>query len=379
MPKAKLDSPSKYDRAPVAKGLCSRFASGEDGQSEEIPSKIDPAGGMYGAGLISGASIITSGEALGHGSWIDGVMLQQVADSINSSGGQGTKVRFAHPSLSGDGMGTFLGRAKNAFVVGDRVLSDIHLAAVASSSPDGDLAQYVLDLASEDPAAFGVSISFSHDWDSEDAFESQYTSDGVFKSPDPRNEGNLSHARLKRLYAADVVDEPAANPSGLFHANSPDEMFVGEQLLDFLSGRSETAPAALGVHPDRIKGLVDRYCERHGVTLFAAKPATEAVDERATLKTYIDAFGAEHGPQWYVDRVSFSDCQQRLIEQLRGQNTDLSNRIEAMQKRRGEPEPLSGGHAEDKPAASPESEKLKAHLGKNLGTFAASMKLVSRK
>lgn len=93
----------------------------------------------------------------------------------------GLKSRFAHPSLSADGIGSFLGRARNAYVdtatreVGtdengkptyqERAVAraDLHLDPTAFNTPNGNLGQYVLDLAESDPDALSSSLVLQAD------------------------------------------------------------------------------------------------------------------------------------------------------------------------------------------------------------------------
>ncbi len=83
------------------------------------------------------------------------------------------------------------------------------LSKTAHSSPAGDIGQYVLDLAREDPAALGVSVVVDLD-------RAWITADGQEL---PANGGRPAGAtgkypvaRITGLYAADVVDEPALQP-----------------------------------------------------------------------------------------------------------------------------------------------------------------------
>lgn len=83
---------------------------------------------------------------------------------------EGTKSRFTHPGLSSDGLGKFLGRAKDPridqvtvnrdgkSVTLAAVRADLHLAESAFKTPNGDLGSYVLDLAEEDSDAFSSSV-----------------------------------------------------------------------------------------------------------------------------------------------------------------------------------------------------------------------------
>lgn len=75
----------------------------------------------------------------------------------------GLKSRFSHPTLSADGLGTFLGRSQNAFLDGDRVRADLKLDPTSFKTPNGDLGSYVLDLAESDPEAFSSSLVLKMD------------------------------------------------------------------------------------------------------------------------------------------------------------------------------------------------------------------------
>ncbi|MCJ7543969.1 MAG: hypothetical protein MUP47_05290 [Phycisphaerae bacterium] len=240
---------------------------------------VDRGGGELGAGMIRGISLVTRGEALGHGYWLDREFVGSVQTTA-AAAPRGVKARFSHPTISDDGLGTFLGRAKSARLVGngDKAAADLHFSAAAHRTPDGNLATYVMDLAEEDPAAFGVSIVLEHDVEAEIAFAlehgANWTADEYgeyldftdFKSPDPDNVDNLPHARLQELRAADVVDDPAANPEGLFHR----EQQIAQEadgLLAYALGLAAAPPTceALSVHPERIKGFVARFLESHGL------------------------------------------------------------------------------------------------------------------
>lgn len=260
--------------------------------------KVDRTGGDNGAGLIRGVAIATEGEALGHRMWLDRSFIENVHERLKATGTTGLKVRFTHPGLSSDGMGSFLGRAKGGETRDGITYADLHFAKSAHKAPDGDLAEYVMNLAEEDPEAFGTSIVFEADYGAEEKFVSENKDkDGRFKSPDPNNSKNYPHARLSKLRAADVVDEPAANPGGLFHRGQEiaDE---ADKLLSFSLGLSGDRPELchLSVDPDRTAAFVARFLDSHGLELkertmsdpkkdAAPAPITqESLD--ATLKTF---------------------------------------------------------------------------------------------
>lgn len=263
----------------------------------DAPRIVDRTGGSYGAGLIRGVSLITRGPALGHGLWIDSAFLVQLSDAM-AAAAAGVKSRFTHPDMSSDGLAKFLGRTRGGLLDGDRVLGDLHLAKSARRSPDGDLAGYVMQRTEEDPRSFGASIVFYRDEAAELEFAGAhgaeieedewgpYVSDwSGFVSPDPDNTGHLRHARLAALEAADLVDEPAANPNGLLsRAAGPVAQFAA--LADYALGRTATAPeaaTAMGVHPDRIRGFVQRYLRRRGLQIIPiTAPGDQPVSTHAT-------------------------------------------------------------------------------------------------
>lgn len=278
-----LTKPSKRLRGPITRGLKS---NAEDLQ------RVDREGGDRGAGLIRGASVIAEGEALGHEAWVDGVFLEQVAASINATGDRGVKARFTHPSLSGDGLGTMFARAKNASVENGRVVADLHMTESGHETPDGDLAAYVMDLAEQDADAFGISISFMRDFGEERRFRSLNSDEkGRFQSPDARNKENYQHFRLSQLIAADVVDEPAANPDGMFTKSSQRIAHEGADLVAFALGQTNEPPelAMLDVDPTRIRDFANRYLAEHNLKIvnsleekdndMAKETAADSVDQ----------------------------------------------------------------------------------------------------
>jgi len=212
------------------------------------------------AGEILDYSVITEGPALGHDMWVDKQFLADVA-RLGNAQPNGVKVRFTHPGLSSDGMGRALGRATNFRLKGAQVIADLRFIRAAYDSPDGNLADYVMSLAEEDPHMFGTSIVFNRDIDAEAAFVAEHLSDnGEFVSPERKNRGNLVHARISQLLASDVVDEPAANPNGLF--SESDLPQYAEKLLSYIFENGQEPESVYGVHPERIKLFVDNYLAR---------------------------------------------------------------------------------------------------------------------
>lgn len=236
--------------------------------SKGAKPRVDRTGGHFGAGLLTGVSVITRGEARGHHEWVDQFAVEQVV-KLGNKARNGIKSRFAHPGLSSDGLGTMLGRMKNFRVEGNRALADLHFQKSAHNTPDGDLASYVMDMAEEDPAALATSIVFDPDWGEMDRFVAEHEDeDGYFRSPDEDNENNFEHIRIARLWADDVVDEPAANPDGLFRKGH-EIAEEADKLCEFALGLSSDRPVLkhLSVDAERISEYAARFLKSHNLEL----------------------------------------------------------------------------------------------------------------
>lgn len=274
-----LNNPILAKRPSMLRGMIAR---GIESQSAAAPP-VDREGGDEGAGIIRGYAVATRGEALGHDLWLDGSFLRQVADGINAAGDVGIKSRFTHPGLSADGLGKYLGRTKSAVVDGDVVRADLHFSPSAHAAPDGDLADYVMTLAEADPGAFGSSIVFAHDSAAEDRFRAEHGGSG-FQSPDPLNKKNLIHARMKSLRAVDAVDDPAANPNGLFHRKQ-EFAEEAEAFLSYSLGLTNEAPslAQFEVDPDRARAFAARFLASRGLSLISTPAPAFAVGDRVRV------------------------------------------------------------------------------------------------
>ena len=185
--------------------------------------------GAIGEDAILGVSIATTGEAVGHRLLFDEVSLSQL-QQLGSSKASGVKSRFTHPDWFHDGLGKYLGRVKNFRTEGTKLVGDLLISRTAHSSPAGNIGQYVLDLAREDPAALGVSVVV----DLERVWITDTGEEKPANGGRPANAtGQYPVARITQLYAADVVDEPALNPNGLFRVSNASQ-FTPEEMFAFL-------------------------------------------------------------------------------------------------------------------------------------------------
>lgn len=134
--------------------------------------------------VIEGVSIISIGEAKGHGLYVDETTLLEVKACAESYKG-GVKVNLDH----GAGIKDIVGFVNNFRIEGTQLLGDLNLL---ETSPMHD---YVLEISSKLPDTFGISIAFS----------------GPI-----REEDGMAFASCTELYSADLVQTPAANATGLF-------------------------------------------------------------------------------------------------------------------------------------------------------------------
>ncbi len=194
--------------------------------------------------VLHDVQITLEGEALGHGVWLDREFCEAVAAAGNATGDVGLKVRYGHPSMCSDAIGTELGRAKNFRVVdferdvdGQKVkcagvIADVYMLKSAHSAPQGDLVAHVMAIAKEDPSQFGQSIVFTYaDFKSTDK-DGNAIKCSEFDEPreffDAAGENKI-FAVLGKLHGSDFTDTPAAT-DGIFSTGTLAE--EAEQMLD---------------------------------------------------------------------------------------------------------------------------------------------------
>lgn len=158
------------------------------------------------AGIISDVSVITVGEAKGHGMLIDAQTLMEVKRAAETYSG-GLKVKTDHYS----GFNEIVGVLKDFRIDGDQLRADLHLLK------NHEATARILEMAELMPDTFGLSISFSGQHDESD--------------------GGTLFARCSEIYSADLVDAPAANPTGLFSAkvDSAKQAMDEKQFAEALS------------------------------------------------------------------------------------------------------------------------------------------------
>lgn len=250
--------------------------------------------------IIYGVSMAQAVEALGHGGRLDAISVAQIVALTNGKR-SGAKSRYTHPGLSSDGMGKFLGRMKNARVVGDKAIADLHLSDLAFKSPEGNLGEYVLSAAEEEPDAFGFSVVIDAErvWVLDTGEEIPVYDEHENRRSKPSNAvGDLPAFRVANLFAVDLVDEPAANRDGMFSAahlwgTNLDAERVFSELDRYVT--------EAGFTPAKVYEIALKYAHARGVLVPATtsvsssgmgyRPTSVVTTRGSTLGEWHDLFG----------------------------------------------------------------------------------------
>ena len=347
--------------------------------------------------VLHGVQITLEGEARGHGVWLDREFCEAVAEAGNAMGEAGVKVRFGHPAMCSDALGTYLGRARNFRVVdltrketGEKaagVLADIHIMPESHSAPSGDLGKWVMEAAENSPDTFGQSIVFTYadlkstNEDGDPILRSEFDSDYDF---DKARGENKVFAVLGKLHGTDFTDTPAAT-DGVFSSNDlaaeAEEMLAEhpeilstisqkpEKVIEFLdrmgllavletkrvAGIQAAKDKELAAAEERHKAAMAEQTDRHAAALakieadhmteMAAKcrevAAATADAARAESATTIESLNAD-----IAEKVQALDAAKADVEQLRAKVSEAEKAL-----------------AETRAALAAETERYREQIG----------------
>ena len=338
--------------------------------------------------VLHDVQITLEGEALGHGVWLDREFCEAVAEQGNATGDVGLKVRYGHPAMCSDAIGTELGRAKNFRVVdlereidGQKVqaagvVADVHLLKSAHSAPQGDIAKHVLETAKEDPKQFGQSIVFTYsDWVVKDKDGTRHSyvkeccgeDEKKNKSYDKWKEQSADgkeYAVLGKLHGSDFTDTPAAT-DGIFSTNT-----LAEEAETML----EEHPQIMEVLEKNPKSVVE-FLERTGLAekiesarlsgLQAAKDK-----EIASLKAEIASLGEKNAELQKKGCEMLAAAEDQHKVAIQKFEADIKERDEALASAKAEREQLRAeldkttkALSDTKAALDAETERYRAQVG----------------
>lgn len=156
-----------------------------------IGSQVDASNGV-----IKGVAVITEGIA--NGEVVDSTTVKQIMACAQTYDG-GLKVNADHRS----GVFAAAGYLRNFRIDGKTLRADLFILATETNRAK------LLEMAQTIPDTFGLSVSFS--------------------GPQTVIAGQ-SFARCTEIYSADLVSEPAANPTGLFSKAPVDDKSKGKSM-----------------------------------------------------------------------------------------------------------------------------------------------------
>lgn len=353
--------------------------------------------------ILHDVQITLEGEAKGHGVWLDREFCEAVAAQGNATGDVGLKVRYGHPAMCSDAIGTELARAKNFRVVdvereidGQKVtcagvVADVHMLEAAHSAPQGDIVKHVMEMAATDPSQFGQSIVFTYaDWVVKDADGVRHSFNDEVQKPydewhkenpeagyltcakkaDELREAWLAksadskvYAVLGKLHGTDFTDSPAAT-DGIFSTGTlaeEAELMLSEhpQIIETL----EKSPKALVEFLART-GL-DKRLESARVAGLQAAKDKELAELRAEFEDYkkrsIDALAAAEAQA--KEQVAALSAQ---VDELRTSNetltSDIAEKTDALAKAQTEVEQLKSKVGETEKALSETKAALQVEI-----------------
>jgi hypothetical protein len=176
----------------------------------------------FSDGIIPGVAVMTIGEATGHDLFVDQTTIEQI-ESLGNEFSNGVKVKANH----GGGVDTIIGRAKNFRIDGQTVRADLYLLENYN-----DRSRF-MEIAEVMPEEVGLSATFS----------------GIDEPIDDK-----TFARASELYSVDLVEIPAANPTGLFSRkfDSHAKSMESKEIAEIVKGVLETELA-------EIKAMQEEY------------------------------------------------------------------------------------------------------------------------
>jgi hypothetical protein len=260
--------------------------------------------------IIEGVSVISVGEAKGHGLFVDAQTLREVKACAETYAG-GVKVNLDH----GAGIKDIIGFVDNFRIIGQKLVADLNLLQNAERR------EYVLEIAEKLPDTFGISIAFS----------------GPVREIDGKR-----FASCEELYSADLVQTPAANPTGLFSFEA--------KAVDKFSQPMEDAPEK----PEMENGNED--------------PMKEVMSRLAALESFVAD---------YNKKMEEMPKEEEMQEEPKAEETEMSKlsaKLDTIISNFGAAPMKGSATAEEKPSAKFDLKALIESKTSELGSKTAAIK-----
>jgi hypothetical protein len=252
------------------------------------------------SGQIYGLSVMTTGEAKGHGIEIDNTTLEQVAVALKEP----VKVYLKHAGFDSHKATDVAGFLTSPQMDGNQIRANFQALDSFKQHAPLDFST-LFELAEKHPQAIGLSIDArghaSLAWKLEDG--SEVLADWYSSKPANATGANPI-LRVTGLNSVDFVDAPAANPTGLFSKPAAEAVQTKNQktkvsmkeILTKLSARFGTQPEALAKAVGILSEKPDATFEEvEGVIVAAQKEAQMSAleDENKKLKDEVEELKAK--------------------------------------------------------------------------------------
>lgn len=281
------------------------------------PVKIVDAKYSREHGTINDVILCQVGPAKGHGVHLDQDFIDSVVDYANENYSEKNplKCRFGHPAMSDTTMGKQLGTFTNFRKVGEKAIADLQLLQAAKSGPNGNMWDWMFDMAEERPDFVMNSIVFRQG-EYYKIIKGKKKTESDFDTPvdfdAAEGDDKKVYVEMKELLFSDIVEQGAATES-LFSAQFNKEKFA-VQVNEYLNENTEI-DNFLKENPDKILTLL----KQRGVHL-----------QKGLIAQIKELFAGQEIDKSEFDRITLDN--QQLTEKI-GQleadlllkNTDLAN------------------------------------------------------
>lgn len=271
------------------------------------------------SGMIRGLSVMTIGEALGHGVDIDAKTLEQVAEAMSKP----VKAYLKHAGFENHAATDVVGYFGNVKMDGNKVRADFEaLGAFREHAPRefGTL----FEVADKHSESIGLSIDArgyaALAWKMEDGSEL------IARWYDDKPEGATSDKpvlRVAGLNSVDFVDMPAANPSGLF-SKQPEKAENNNNTQKQMNETIKKLSERFGKEPEALA---------QAVGLLAAKPeaAFESIESEVVASQKEAAFEAMK-----TENQELKDEVEQLGKKLEELEAEKKQALEKLEKESAE-------------------------------------------
>ncbi len=189
-------------------------------------------------GILHRVVVAQAGKVKSYFEVIDATTLDQIM-MLGNAREKGVKARFGHPNMCSSSFGTYIGRFRNFKLENESVHADLHLDDICKDSPSGNLYDYIIKMAKNNPDMFGASIAF------------------VPGKPES-TDAEFPSTRIEELLATDLVDDPAATNS-LFAVDA-----FAFQATTFLDSNPGIA-SLIASKPETIIEFMLKYYSNHDI------------------------------------------------------------------------------------------------------------------